>query len=431
MKIHFVLLLMILTACFSCKTEENISIENDVEWIRVFEDTISKSTDDEMYQGQNGKVLTDKLDNIYLYYLNSESKQSVVIKYDPKGNLIWKKIFPDCEPLDMVLLSDGSIILAVRFDPLLPTGLVLYAIRTNGTIEAYPTIIKTSVSPVSIENAILYAMPDNSLLISGSFFDAGGNSLVHSGYMLKTSSALSNVQWRSAIDLTTLIFSNYPWLLLNFGQNSIVPTANNQYLFQFAISNANLGIDSVNYGLVTGLLNSNGALDTMYFLKTGHNVAAFGRGDGYSNRYCNGLYRENTNSTIFHYSSPKIYGGQPPEIPNGFFRIGNDAKMQDTVPISLPNDYRIVSFIPGNGRFLMMAYKTGIVSGTDNYNANHTLFLTGDGSWQVTKTFTLQEFYADFLPSAAPTSDGGFIIMGKIQGFNNPVNKLMLFKLKS
>lgn len=426
-----ILLLIMFLAVTSCKKEENSSVKNDVEWIRVFEDTISKSTDDEMYQGLNGKVITDKLDNIYLYYLNSTKKQSVVIKYDPKGNLIWKKIFPDCEPMDMVMMGDGSIILAVRFDPAMPAGLVLYAIRSNNTIEKFPTSIRSNGSAISIENATLYTMPDNSLLISGSFLDAGGSSLVHSGYMLKTSSVLSNVAWRSAIDFSTLITLNYSWLNLNFGQNSIVPTASNQYLFQYAISDANLGIDSVNYGLVTGLLNSNGTLDTMYFLKTGHHVADFGRGAGYSNRYCNGLYRENMNSTIFHFSSPKIYSAQSPVIPNGFIRIGNDAKMQDTIPIPLPKGYRIVSCIPGNGRFLMMAHKTRIVSGTDDFSANHTLFLIGDGSWQVTKTFTLQEYYADLFPSAAPTSDKGFVVMGKIQSFNGTSNKLVLMKLKS
>jgi hypothetical protein len=431
MKMHIVLLLMMFLAFISCKKEENISVKNDLEWIRVFEDTISRSTDDEMYQGLNGKVLTDKLDNIYLYYLNSNSKQSVVIKYDPKGNLVWKKIFPDCEPLDMVLLSDGSIILAVRFDPAMPNGLVLYAIRSNGTIEAFPTNILSSGSATSIDNALLYTMPDNSLLISGSFLDAWGTSLVHSGYMLKTSSVLSNVLWRTAIDLNTILTFQYSWLRLSFGQNSIVPTPNNQYLFEYAISDANLGIDSVNYGLVTGLLNSNGTLDTMYFLKTGHSVSAFGRGEGYANRYCNGLYLENKNSPIFHYSSPQSFTTNSPEIPNGFIRIGNDAKMKDTIPISLPNGYRIVSCVPGNGRFLMMAYKTGIISGTDDFSANHTLFLTGDGNWHVTKTFTLQEYYADFFPSAAPTSDGGYVIMGKIQSFNNPINKLVLFKLNN
>jgi hypothetical protein len=97
--------------------------------------------------------------------------------------------------------------------------------------------------------------------------------------------------------------------------------------------------------------------------------------------------------------------------------------------LNLPSGYRILSITPSNGKFLLAAYKTGLASGTNDYSANQTLFLYGE-DWVTTTSFTLQGFYADFFPSSAPTTDGGFVLMGKIQSFNGPANKLILVKWK-
>ena len=76
-------------------------------------------------------------------------------------------------------------------------------------------------------------------------------------------------------------------------------------------------------------------------------------------------------------------------------------------------------------------YKAGVANGSSDFSAEHTLFLTGGTDWQVTDKFSLQQFYSDYFFSNAPTSDGGFISMGRIQSFNGPTNKLVLVKWKN
>ena len=414
----------VLAFVFSCKKENTvISSSGQTQWMRVLTDTISSSTDDELYPGENGKVLTNNADEIFLYYYVRALSQTVLMKCDANGNAVWKKVFGNFIPCDMVLLNEGSIVISgtMANKATMPWNKV-YAIRPAGKIDslyfspAYYANMKSSV------NSTLYALPDNSIILSGAFDAMNAPPSLYPCFV-KISPSFT-IQWRTNV-YTGFIFP----APINYGQSSIIPTGNNQFLFQFAQSVPENFVDSCYFGLKTGLLNANGSLASLTENPSGYFISSTGQKSGTQNRYCNGLMHDGNGDIIYHYSSPRIFGNTP-KVPSGFLRIGSDAKIKDTIPIPLPNGYRIVSCVQNNGDFLMTAYKTGAMQGTNDFSAEHTLFLTGGSNWQTTNTFTFQNFYADFFPSAAPTKDGGFIIMGKIQSFNGPTNKLILIKWK-
>lgn len=420
---------ILIFSLYSCSKEEFTNNNPvNIQWMKVLSDSVILSSDDEMFQGRNGKVLTDRNDNIYCYLLGVNPSRTIVKKFNPSGELSSIFEFQNCEPADMNILEDGTIVLAVRLSSLLPQGLVLYYIRQDGSVDSLVTQVQSAYSSLGISNAYICPLTDNGLIISGSFqqqkFTNG--SIENIGFVLKVSSGMQVTNKVNVSDenLGPSFTGGY------FGQNSVVSTNSGNYVFQFGISRNQAYQDSIGYGLLTGTLNYAGDLDTFYFNHTGYEVRSTGNRNGFYNRYCNGLMSDNSN-LIYHYSSPMVLADPKPAVPNGFLRIDDDAKIMDTIPLSLPAGYRIVSCTRGSGRFLMIAYRTGVVSGTNDYSAYHTLFLTGDGNWQPTSTFTLQEFYSDFFHSAAPTSDGGYIIMGKIQSFNGEANKLVLIKWKN
>ena len=405
----------------------------DFDWMHVYDDTIPSSSDDEAFQGRNGKVLTDREDNIYVYYFKNNPNQAVVLKYNPLGIVVWKRTIENCEPMDMVLMPDGNLLLATRLSALLPWGMVVYKISPVGETDSTEISIQalTTTIPWEIRNATIYPQDDNTLLISGSmvhqyFINVAPTT---SGFVIKLSQFLTE-EW--GLILNNYSIPAYSGVLGNnttFNQNSIIRTNANKFLMEFSFSKAKPYEDSIPFGLVRGLLNPDGKLDTLYIDNTGYLIQSNGRRHGFINHYCNGLLKDG-GKTWFNYSTTEIMTTPGPAIKNAIIEIDDDAKIIDTIPVVLPSGYKIVCYKINKGSFFMTAYKAGIASGTSDFGANQTLFITGDRHWNAARTFTLQKFYSDFFPSIAQTSDGGFICMGKIQSFNNNVNKLVLFKYK-
>jgi hypothetical protein len=407
----------------SCKKEEQSAAVNRQEWMRVLEDTIFNSTDDEIFQGRNGKVLTDSSDNLYLYYYNGLTNQSVVMMCDANGNPVWKKYFPDCEPMDMIKAGD-DLVLAVSKSPLLPNGLVLYIIHPDGSTETRTITVWNAVI-LGVNNACMATLLDNTVVLSGSYDHQNfvNGPIITSGFIMRLDGSFSS-NWAYYLEDVP----NLQLIAPRWGQNSILPLKTNQFLFEFSISRDKAQNDSCGYGLMTGLITPLGTLTSLQYTPTGYLIRSTGVGAGYANRYCNGLIR-NSSGAVYHYSSPDIFRPPGPARPNGFLMLDDNGVATDTLDISIPAGYRILSCTRNGESFLLAAYKTGIASGTNDFGASQTLFLYGE-SWETTTTFTLQGFYADFFPAAAPTSDGGFVMMGKIQSFNGTANKLALVKWK-
>ena len=409
-----------LVITFSCKKEDSISTTSEnIKWIRVLEDSLLFSTDDEMYLGTNGKVITDPDDNIYVYYYSKDLDQAVVRKFDSEGTPVWKKLFDNCKPLDMVRLNDGNIILATSITKQLPNYLTLYSINTNGNIETKNDTIKDFIFGCKeLLNASILPMPDNSFIISGVWnaFLSGTNSASNDTriYIIKH----SQFQQREWSQYLAFCFT-CPYSVTvpsdPSGASSVIQTNTGQYLFQFAFNADENGTD--NHSILTGLLNADGVPDTSFIYST-----------GIYNRYCNGFIPDYFGDYIYHYSSPRFGGHSSQPVPAGFLRIGQDAEIKDTIPLSIPSDHRIVSCTKGNSGFLLTTYKVGVANGGSDYTGEHTLFLRGGTDWRATQKYTFQEFYSDFFFSHAPVSDGGFISLGRIQSFNGPVNKLMLVR---
>jgi hypothetical protein len=410
---------------FSCKKEDSISNSAEkIQWIRVLEDSITYSTDDEKYLGTNGKVITDPDDNIYTYYYSKNLDQAIVSKYDPLGTPVWKKTFDNCRPLDMVLRIDGSLLLAASLTGTVPNFLTLYSIQTNGSIETKnDTIRDFFFSCAEVLNANIFSMPDNSFIISGvwnSFISGASFSGTDVRLFIVKHSQLQIREWSQLFGFcftcpyTVTLPGGGP-----AGASSVAPTNNGQYVFQFDF-NGDSNYPSTGRSILTGILNTNGSADTSFIFNT-----------GLYNRYGNGFIQDYGGDYIFHYSSPTVFGNASQSVPAGFLRIGQDALIQDTVPIPIPNDHRIASFTKGTSGFMATAYKGGVSGGGSDFSAAHTMFLRGGSDWRVTEKFTLQQFYSDYFFSNAPTSEGGFISMGRIQSFNGPVNKLVLVKWKN
>ena len=76
---------------------------DNVLWMRVLDEQISGSTEDDGLLGQNGKVIAAPDDSLYLYYYSEMHKQVVVMKLSPDGIPVWKRVIGNCIPTDMVL----------------------------------------------------------------------------------------------------------------------------------------------------------------------------------------------------------------------------------------------------------------------------------------------------------------------------------------
>lgn len=419
-------IVLIVSFCYmasSCKKIDNPNItETGIEWMRILSDTISNSTDDEMFLGENGKVLTNSLNEIFLYYYVKDENKTVLMKCDENGNTVWKKMFENYIPCDMILLNEGSIVISGTLPDKTNTPWTkLYAIRPSGQTDSLYFSPAYNIDMKSALNATMHALPDNGIILTSAFDGLNLPPRIYNSFV-KISPSFT-IEWR----VNKLSASNQPEY---FGQSSIIQTNNNQYLFQISQSIPELYVDSCYFSLKTGLLNANGSLASFIDHPTGYFITSSGQKSGFQNRYCNGLMRDGGTDFIYHYSSPRVFGNTQPEIPSAFVRIGSDATVKDTISIPLPSGYRIASCVQNNGRFLLTAHKTGTIQGQNDFSANHTLFLTGGSNWQTSTIFTFQNFYSDYFTSAAPYSDGGFILMGKIQSFNRPTNKLVLIKWK-
>lgn len=421
-KLLLMLFFMLLIIFSACRKENSISnIKGQTQWMRVLTDTITSSTDDEMHLGENGKVLTNSNDEIYLYYYLKNLSQTVVLKCDSKGNPIWKKVIENLSPGDMVLLNNGSVIISGTDPNKIYKWNKIYAIRPEGNIDSLYFEPAFHFENLASINSSLYALPDNNIIFSGttSLFNAPPRII---GTLAKINAGLAIV-WKR--NLSTNSALTQP---IQSSQNSIIAIANNKYLFQFAQTFANNYVDSNYFGLQTGVLNTNGTIATLNNYPTGYFVTTTNNTSGVQNRYCNELMQDATGDVIYHYSSPKVFGTTP-AIPAAFIKMDSNAKVKDTIPIPLPVGYRIVSCTQNKSSFFLTAYKTGGVTGATDFSAGYTLILTGI-NWQTSNSFTLQNFYSDFFSSAAPTMDGGYVIMGKIQSFNGTSNKLVLIKWK-
>jgi hypothetical protein len=173
------------------------------------------------------------------------------------------------------------------------------------------------------------------------------------------------------------------------------------------------------------------AAESTKFYNTGYFEQSTGNYAGYYNRYSNYLIKTSEGENIHFFSAPSsVFPGAPflAPVKNGFLKIGNDAEIKDTIPFYLPDHYRIISCSKGANGFLMTAYKVGGIDVAGDFGANQTLILSVDNNWQVTSSFKFQNFYSDFFPSSAPTTDGSYILFGKIQSYNGPKNNLTLIK---
>ncbi len=412
-------------ACFtlSCQKEEFNNYSDKVEWIRVLQDTLEYSTDDPFFTGRNGKVITDAFNNIYVYYYLKNPEQTVIKKYNPEGEIIWGKTINNCKPLDMSQLNDGSILLAGSLSNQIPNFLTLYSIQTDGNMSSKSDTLKNlfwscaevlnaTISPVDVSGFIISGVW--AAYIGGSNGAASGNEV----FVVKHSE-LQVRNWTQYLSSFCFTCPYVPtWPSGDRNGSSVVQTGNGEYVVQFGTysdgSSAPAGSN-----LLTALLNSNGNADTSF----AYDAPVY-------NRYGNGLLKDASGDFISYYSSPREGINLSQAIPAGFLRIGQDSEIKDTIPLSIPKDYRIVSCTKGSAGFLMTAYKAGVANGGSDFSAERTLFLRGGNDWQATDQFTLQQFYSDFFFSHAPASDGGYISMGRIQSFDGPVNKLVLIKWK-
>lgn len=431
-KVLVIAIFLVAFSTNSCKKDSAISTAGEqIEWMHVLDENISGLTEDDTFLGQNGKVLTDSEDNIYLYYYSEFPKQAVVMKCNSQGAPVWKKTFPDCIPMDMVRRSDGSIVLAVRDLPGYEQIFVLYLIRPDRNVDQHPVIPVSSGGSGGVLNANMYVMPDDGLIISGVYLESllVGWPLEQETFVVKLNSSLLK-EW----DVKTSFNISGQQSSPVYEQNSIVPIPGNKYLVEFSFKGNKIQADSVSLGIFRGVIDADSVKYQYYaFDQTGYEVQSSGTRSGFYNQYGGRLLEDGLGEWIYHYSGPvSLTTGLPggSTISNGFIRIGNDGVIKDTIPLSLPNGYRILSCTKGKGNFLLTAYKIGTVDVTNDYSAFQTLFLTGNSAWQSNKSFSFQEFYSDFFPSTAALNDGGFILMGKIQSFSGPNNKLVLIKWK-
>ncbi|HNS12868.1 MAG TPA: hypothetical protein PKM97_09675 [Bacteroidia bacterium] len=415
----------------SCKKDSGISTAGEqIEWMHVLDENISGITEDDTFLGQNGKVLTDSEDNIYLYYYSEFPKQAVVMKCDPTGTLVWKKSFPDCIPMDMVRRNDGSIVLAVRDLPGYEQIFVLYVVLPNGTVNLHGVVQTSTGGSDGVLSATMCVLPDDGLIISGVYLQSFlvGFPLSQESFVVKLNPSYGK-DWAvlTAFNISQQAKPSYE-------QNSVVPLPGGKFLAEFSFKGNKIQADSVSYGILRGVINADSVDYESYIIdQTGYEVQSSGTKSGYYNQYGGRLLEDGFGEWIYHYSGAvSLLTGLPlgSDVVNGFIRMNNEGAILDTIPMPLPIGYRVLSCTRGKGNFLLTAYKKGTVDVTSDYSAFQTLFLTGDGGWQTSKSFSFQEFYSDFFPSTAATSDGGFIIMGKIQSFSGPNNKLVLIKWK-
>ena len=423
--------ILLLTVVISSCKKESINTTESAVWIKVLEDSTITSTDEEVYGGQNGKVITDDDDNIYLYFYSNNLQQTTVMQCSPTGNPVWRKTLNGFVGMDIIRLNDGSVVVAGTNPTISNKELQLHAFRMNGTVETLKFDLGgLNLNPQRVENANMAALLDNSIMISACYYYSFGNNFY--SYCFAKISPAFLLKWTSK--LNNPYMPSFGIFGPSFTQNSILPISNNRFLFQYAVSQDPAIVTAGSFGISTGILRDEAAPDTQYvdtafYYKSGTYSQSAGGNTGVQNRYTNGLLADGSGGFIHHYSCPQILGGYP-SIPAGFIRIGADATINDTIPIPLSNDYRIISCNLNQGRFLMTAYKSEVLSGTPDFNAYRTLFLTGGMDLNTTKTFSLQNFYSDFFSSIAPTKDGGFIIFGKIQSFNGSSNKVVLVKWK-
>jgi hypothetical protein len=408
---------------FSCKKDDIETKTENIEWMRVLQDTLEFSTDDATYEVRNGKVITDSYDNIYVYYYSLSSGNTIVSKHNREGSLIWKKAFDNCKPLDMARLNDGNILLAVSVSGQKPNYLTLYSIQPDGNTDTRSDTLKNLFySCAEIENANIYPTAGSSFVISGvwnSFVSGSNFAFSSSEVFIARHSELQVKDW---IQYLPFVCFNCPYTVvwpdgIKTG-SSVAPISNGQYLFKFSTysdgSNAPEGSNTL-----TGLLNADGAPDTSFVYNSGKYA-----------RYGNTLMQDYSGGYVSYYSTPREGAIVSQGVTAGFLRIGQDGKIKDTIPVAIPNNYRIVSCTKNAEGFLATAYKTGVANGGSDYSAAHTLFLRGGNDWTVTERFTLQQFYSDYFFSHASVTGGGMVSMGRIQSLDGPVNKLMLIKWK-
>jgi hypothetical protein len=425
---YWTLLKHISVAClilftFSCKKDDLNTSTGNVEWMRVLQDTLNFSTDDPLNMARNGKVVTDSEDNIYIYYYSKNPEQTVVGKYDPEGVLIWKKTFGNSQPLDMARLNNGNILLAVSETNEFPNYLTLHSIQSDGNTETVKDTLKDLFyTCLEIANVSISPLQGSSFVISGVWTGVlvGSNvTFTNSEVFVVKHNQLTVKEW---IQYLPFICFNCPYTVVwpagDKDGSSVALTSNGKFLFQFNTnSDGSSGPEGRN--ILTGLITSDGAADTSFMYNAGK-----------YNRYGNGFMKDGNGDFINYYSSPREGVNLSQAVPAGFLRIGQDAQIKDTIPLSIPNNYRIVSCTQGPAGFLLTAYRGGVANGGSDYSAAHTLFLRGGNDWSVTESFTLQQFYSDYFFSHASAADGSFISMGRIQSFDGPVNKLMLIKWK-
>lgn len=439
--VYFSLFLFIL----SCK-KENIEINNisQIEWIKVLPDSLVTSTDSEGFQALNGKVLTDQNDNI-IFYFYSRLKTLTQLSYcNKEGTEIWKKQLQNFVPLEMIQTIDQKFVIA-GYDSLNKgQGIKLYRFDKEGIADS--SLLTGPEVPITDSNGnitgslthtfrILYScqlisMPDNSLRISGAFMPDANP--VQVNYFGKISASFQQ-EWCRQINYFS---STIQIPSANYDQHSLMYLGNDKFLFQWAIKGINNSTDSTQFGISYGILKDGPRasflsewIDTINYIKTGVQNFLTGNNYGKKNRYANGFIKDNEENYIYHFSAPDFLGSASNNPSAGFVKINPEGEITDTIPIPLSTDYRIISCTKNKSKFLLIAYKINILSGSWDFKASQTLFLIGGNDWQTNNSFTFQQFYSDFFSSAAPTSDGGFVLFGKIQSFNGPSNKIAIVKI--
>lgn len=427
-KRHITFLFMAIAALFffSCKKETTTTAPGQIEWIRVLGDTISTSTDDDLQLGLNGKVVCDHDGNSYCYYYKKVKGQTEWIKCDGNGNVLEKHNIDQFAATDMVLLNDGSVVFS-GFDPHHNYAYnILYKFNSDGTIQTIqtpPRIYEMTPDGYTV-NSSMGVKPDNTIFVTTvtHFIYSNGLPASYMGSFIFINAAFQVVNERA------IVFSLYSPELLS--QNSVVPTTGNKCLFEFEETMDQQYHDSIYNGFKTGVYNADDTSLTILQHTTGYNVISHYNHKGAFYNYCNGLIDDGNGSYIFAISAPQYFDFVGSTFSNAFIRLNENGIVTDTIPFSMPPDFRLFSVIKNQDQFLASAFRNGVVDGSGDYSSLHTLFLIGNSSWQQTNSFSLQNFYSDFFPSVAAAGTGEYILYGKIQTFNGPSNQLVLVKYK-
>ena len=428
-KFFFVFLAGIMLFQMACKKPVESETVSGIEWIHVLSDTIFQSTDNDFKLGINGKVLTDNAGNIFCYYYNTPKKQTVVLKLNSKGAPVMTKRIGSTLPSDMVLLNDGSLIVAGTDPTLTYKWNKFYKVTPEGSIDSFlttPAIYNSSVQSYTV-NINLNVMPAGNIIAStvSQIETSNFDPLSYVPSFLGFNSSFGAVWFKATVN--NLSFADYEMI----SQNNIYPVSDNEFVYQFEETMDQQYNDSIYFGFRTGVYTLSNNTLTRIQNTTAYQVLTNGHKKGAVYRYGNAMVQDDDGTLILPVSGAAFLGNPSASLGYAFLRLNSLGQVTDTIQFSLPPDFRIFSCVKNNSNFLMSAYRSNIVDGSNDYSSLHTIFLAGNSAWQIINQFQLQNFYSDFFPSVAAAGNNEYVLIGKIQTFNGASNQLVIVKYKT